>query len=44
MRDDFKEVKWSINSLKIQLDSINDRKAKTYGGKYYYSSDKYGNH
>ena len=32
--DAIKGVKWIINSLKSQLDSINDREADTDDGKY----------
>ena len=41
---EFKEVKWSINSLKSQLDSVNDRESDTYCGKNPDSSKKEGNH
>ena len=30
--NEFKEVKWSINYLKSELDSINNREADTYDG------------
>ena len=38
--DEFKEVKWSINSLKIQLDSVKEPEADTYEVKYTDSSEK----
>ena len=38
--DEFKELKWRINSLKIKLDSFNDREAYTGDGKDPYSSKK----
>ena len=38
--DEFKEVKFSINSLKSQLDSVNNREAETDDGKDPDSSDK----
>ena len=42
--DEFKEVKWIINSLKSQLDSFNGRESDTDYGKYPGSSDREGNH
>ena len=42
--DEIKEVKWSINYFKSQLDSVNDREDDTNGGKYPDSSEKEGNH
>ena len=41
---DLKEVKWSINSFKSKLDSVNDREANNDDGKYPDSSKKDGNH
>ena len=35
---EFKEVKWIINYLKSQLDSVNDRESYTDDGKYNDSS------
>ena len=37
-------MKWSINSLKSQLDSVNEREADTDDVKDLDSSDKEGNH
>ena len=37
-------MKWSINSLNIQLDSDNDREAETDDGKDPESSGKEGDH
>ena len=37
-------MKWSINSLKSQLDSVNEREADTDDVRYLDSSDKEGNH
>ena len=42
--DDFKEVKWSINSHNSQLYSGNYSEAETDDGKYPDSSDKEVNH
>ena len=42
--DEIKEVKWSINYFKSQLDSVNDREANTDDGKDSDSYDKEGNH
>ena len=42
--DDLKEVKRSINSLKSQLDYVNDREAETDDGKDPDSSGEEGNH
>ena len=38
-----KKMKWSINPLKIQLDSVNDYEADTDDGKDPESSEKEGN-
>ena len=43
-RDDIKEVKWSINYLKSQLDYVRDCKVGTNDGKYPESYEKEGNH
>ena len=43
-RKGFKEVKWSINSLKSQLDSVNNSEADTDDGKDPKSSEKEGDH
>ena len=43
-RDEFKEVKRIINSLKSQIDSVNNRDADTDDGKYPDSYDKEGEH
>ena len=42
--DEFKEVKWIINSIKSQLDSVNNCEADTDDGKDPDSSDKEVNH
>ena len=42
--DEFKEVKFSINSLKSQLDSVNNREAETDDGKDPDSSKEEGDH
>ena len=41
---ELKEVKWSINSLKIQLDSINNHEADTDDGNYPNFYEKEGNY
>ena len=41
---EFKEVKWSINSLKSQIDSVNNCEADTDDAKDPDSSDKEGDH
>ena len=42
--NEFKEVKWSINYLKSQLDSVKNREAETDDGKGPDSSEKEGDH
>ena len=42
--DEFKELKWRINSLKIKLDSANDRETDTDDGKDPDSSKEEGDH
>ena len=42
--NDLKELNCIINSLKSQLDSVNDREANTDDGKDSDSYDKEGNH
>ena len=42
--NEFKEVKWIINSLKSQLDSVNHCEAGTDDGKYYDSYEKEEDH
>ena len=42
--NEFKEVKWSIKSLKSQIDYVNAREADTDYGKYPDSYEKEGEH